>query len=77
LYGASLSYRLMQSLTTKLRTWSTTWRCWWSPLTGTPCQRPARVSGPWSRLSSSLFAISMNILILNMSLCKFFFTLVK
>ncbi len=31
----------MQSLTTKLRTWSTTWRCWWSPLTGTPCQRPA------------------------------------
>jgi hypothetical protein len=43
--------------------------CWWAPLTGTPWQRPARSSNPGSRLSSPMTAISLNILILNTSLC--------
>ena len=74
---AFLSYRSVQSLTTKSRTWSRRWRCWWAPLTGTPWQRPARSSGPGSRLLSPMTAISLNVLILNMSLCKIFFSFVK
>ena len=31
LCGAFLSYRSMQSLTTKSRTYSWRWRCWWGP----------------------------------------------
>ncbi len=53
----------------KSRSWSRRWGCWWAPLTGTPWQRPARSSGPGSRLSSPMTAISLDILILNMSLC--------
>jgi hypothetical protein len=66
---AFLSYRSVQSLTTKSRTWSRRWGHWWAPLTGTPWQRPARSSGPGSRLLSPMAAISLNILILNTSLC--------
>ncbi len=42
LCGASLSYRPVQSLTTKSRAWSRRWKRWWGPLTGTLRQRPAR-----------------------------------
>ncbi len=62
----------MQSLTTKLRAWSRRWRRWWGPLTGTPWQRPARGSGPASRMLSPLIAILFNNLILNMFTCSFF-----
>ncbi len=66
---AFLRYRSVQSLTTKSRTWSRSWGRWWAPLTGTPWRRPTRSSGPGSRLSTPMTAISVNILILNMSLC--------
>ncbi len=66
---AFLSYRSVQSLTTKSRTWSTRWGHWWAPLTGTTWQRPARSSGPGSRLLSPIAAISLNISILNTSVC--------
>ncbi len=66
---AFLSYRSVQSLTTKSRTWSRRWGQRWAPLTGTPWQRPARSSGPGSRVLLPMTVISLNILILNMSLC--------
>ncbi len=77
LCGASLSYRSMQRLTTKLRAWSRRWRRWWGPLIGTPWQRHARGSGPASRMLSPLIAILLNNLILNMFICSFFFGLKK
>jgi hypothetical protein len=58
LCGASLSYRSMQNLTTKSRTWSRRWRRWWAPLTGTPWRRPPRNSGLGLCLSLLLMAIS-------------------
>ncbi len=73
LCGASLSYRSMQSLSTKLRSWSRRWRRWWGPLTVTPWQRPARGPGPASRMLSPLIDILLNNQLLNMFTCSFFF----
>ncbi len=77
LYGASLYYGSMQSLAKNSRIWSRRWRRWWGPSRGTSRWRPARASGPGSRLSSLLTAVLLEKLILNTYRCNFIFTSIK
>ena len=65
------------SFTKKSRTCSVRCRRWWGPLTGTPWRKPARRSGPGSRLSPPMTALSLNKLHSLYVPELIFFTLIK